>query len=64
MWTQSTTLRAFTSVGGSAQEAAPMACVLWRKAFTCMLKTSSELSDWPVMLLTSLEAWDESEDEE
>lgn len=29
-----------------------------------MLKTSSELSDWPVMLLTSLEAWEESEDEE
>lgn len=31
---------------------------------TCMLKTSSELSDWPVMLLTSLEAWEDSEDEE
>lgn len=31
---------------------------------TCMLKTSSELSDWPVMLLTSFEACDDSEDEE
>lgn len=29
-----------------------------------MLKTSSELSDCPVMLLTSLEACDEREDEE
>lgn len=33
-------------------------------ALTCMLKTSSELSDWPVMLLTSLDACDDSEDEE
>lgn len=31
---------------------------------TCMLKTSSELSDWPVMLLTSLDAWEDNEDEE
>lgn len=39
----------------------------WRAQWldgTCMLKTSSELSDWPVMLLTSLEAWEDSEDEE
>ncbi len=34
------------------------------QALTCMLKISSELSDWPVMLLTSLEACDDSEDEE
>lgn len=34
------------------------------RVLTCMLKTSSELSDCPVMLLTSLEACDDREDEE
>lgn len=29
-----------------------------------MLKTSSELSDCPVMLLTSAEAWDDSDEDE
>lgn len=31
---------------------------------TCMLKTSSELSDWPVMLLTSAEACEDSDEDE
>lgn len=57
---QSTTLRAFVG--------RPKRCCLYEREreqeITCMLKTSSELSDCPVMLLTSLEAWDDREDEE
>lgn len=48
----------------SSQAAPRAAAAAARRDGTCMLKTSSELSDWPVMLLTSLDAWEDSEDEE
>lgn len=54
-----------TSGGGEWIQSKTSRAVVWSaREITCMLKTSSELSDCPVMLLTSLEAWDDSEDEE
>lgn len=34
------------------------------EGLACILKTSSELSDWPVMLLTSADACDDKDEEE